>query len=263
MDDALFTSLCAQLQGRSERLYLHVMGEPLTHPRLPLLLDTCESYCHKVHLVTNGLLLPELGDSLTSKPALSQLNVSLHGLAGQANEGRLRGILAFVKKHADTTGGKKGPVVQLRLWNKGATDPGFQPTAFRLIQETFCLPYSLERRLDTRRSFMLAENVCIDFTEPFEWPSLDNNDRGQRGACYGLRRQCAVLADGTVTACCLDNNGTLALGNAGERPLFEILNGERALAIRSGFERGMVVENLCRKCSYRLRFSVKGDAAIA
>jgi MoaA/NifB/PqqE/SkfB family radical SAM enzyme len=254
MDEALFGSLCAQLQGRSERMYLHVMGEPLLHPRLPQFLDLCESYAHKVYLVTNGLCLAGFVDALAGKPALRQINVSLHGLTGQVSEGGLRNLLAAVKKLADLPAGSTGRIVQLRLWNKGAADPAFQTAAFRLIRETYNLPYQLEDRLHDRRSFMLADNVCIDSAEPFTWPSLDNDDYGGRGTCYGLRRQCAVLADGTVTACCLDNNGTLDLGSARERPLADILSGTRALALRKGFEQGAVVEELCRKCSYRLRF---------
>ncbi len=255
MDDALFGSLCAQLKGRSERMFLHVMGEPLRHPRLPHLLDLCELHGHKVHLVTNGIFLAGLGDALAQKPAIRQLNISLHGLAGQIDEGVLRTVLGAVKRFAAISAGKPGRIVQLRLWNKGAADPAFQSAALRLIRETFELPYPLEDRLDSQRSFMIGENVCIDSAARFEWPSLDNNDYGGRGACYGLRRQCAVLADGTVTACCLDNNGIINLGNARERPLLDLLRGKRALALRQGFEQGRVVEELCRKCSFRLRFS--------
>ena len=126
---------------------------------------------------------------------------------------------------------------------------------FRLIRETFDLPYPPEDQLKIKRSFMIGKNLCIDSAAQFEWPSLANKDYGDVGTCYGLRKQCAVLADGTVTACCLDNNAALCLGNIWQRPLMEILSGKRAVAIRKGFERGVVVEELCKKCSYRLRFT--------
>jgi MoaA/NifB/PqqE/SkfB family radical SAM enzyme len=263
MDDALFDSVCKQLTGLSEQLFFHVMGEPLLHPRLPAFLDICESYGHRVHVVTNGLLLAKLCTTLAAKPALRQLNVSLHSCAGQSNGADLRTVLAAVKLFIDTTAEGPGPIVQLRLWNKGAADPAFQRAALGFIEETFNLPHSIEERLSVRRSFMLGERLCIDSTEPFEWPSIDNKDYGGRGTCYGLRKQCAVLADGAVTACCLDNNGILNLGNAGERSLSDILSGDRARAIREGFERGFIAEELCRKCSYRLRFKGgKGRALV-
>jgi radical SAM protein with 4Fe4S-binding SPASM domain len=78
---------------------------------------------------------------------------------------------------------------------------------------------------------------------------------GEAGTCLGLRKQCAILADGTVTPCCLDGNGELALGSAKVTMLADILSGPRATAIRQGFERGVVVEDLCRRCTYRLRFT--------
>ena len=41
--------------------------------------------------------------------------------------------------------------------------------------------------------------------------------------CHGLRRQLAVLCDGTVVPCCLDGEGELALGNLFRQELEDIL----------------------------------------
>jgi MoaA/NifB/PqqE/SkfB family radical SAM enzyme len=255
MDDGLFEIACAQLQGRVEHLHLHVMGEPLLHPRLEKYLDVCAFYGHRVSLITNGLLLAQRGPGLTAKPALRLLGVSLHSYSGQMDEAGLRSYLEAVKNFAALAADGSRCIVQMRFWNKGV-DSASQAGLFQLIEETFCLPYSLEDKLKTRRSFMLGTNLCLDSSAPFQWPSLDNEDYGGQGTCYGLRRQCAVLADGTVTACCLDNNGTLDLGNIRERSLTDIFSGIRAVAIRGGFEQGVVVEELCRKCPYRLRFKL-------
>ena len=63
-----------------------------------------------------------------------------------------------------------------------------------------------------------------------------------------------VLVDGTVVPCCLDNEGTIALGNILETPLQDILDGERARALFEGFSRRRAVEPLCRKCGYARRY---------
>jgi MoaA/NifB/PqqE/SkfB family radical SAM enzyme len=255
MDEALFETVCAQLKGRSQRLFLHVMGEPLLHPRLSSFLDICAKYQHHTTVITNGVLLSQHGETLVSRPALKQLSISLHSCISQSTNDSFQAYFDAIKDFVDTAAIRTDLVVQLRLWNKGSADPSFQAMMFRIIQATFGLPFPPEDQLKMKRSFMIGKNLCIDSVTSFEWPSLDNKDYGEAGTCYGLRQQCAILADGTVTACCLDNNGVLGIGNIRQRPLMEILSGERAVAIRKGFERGVVVEELCRKCSFRLRFN--------
>ena len=261
MDEALFDAICSQLAGCSQRLYFHVMGEPLLHPRLAAFLDICARYNHNVYLVTNGMWLAKRHEDLVLKPALRQLCVSVRSCVGQLNEEEFRSYFDAVKNIADTLAKNSGATTQLRLWNKGVDDLAYQTMLFRLIQETFGLSFGLEDALGSRRALLLGKNLCIDSSAPFEWPSLNNKNYGGRGTCYGLRRQCAILADGTVTACCLDNNGILNLGAIRERSLTDILSGKRAIAIRQGFERGVVVEELCRKCSYRLRFTMRSKKA--
>lgn len=255
MDETLFDAICGQLRGLVQRLYLHVMGEPLLHPRLAAYLDICSFYGHRVNIVSNGTLLAQRGGELLEKPALRQLSVSLHSQARQGGEESLHAYLRAIRDFAAQAALRSDFLVQLRLWNKGASDPAFQSVMLQSIQETFGLPDALGQRLNDRRSFMLGKNLCIDSVEPFEWPSLSGKDYGDKGTCLGLRKQCAILADGEVTACCLDNNGALGCGTVKERALRDILSGARASAIREGFERGIVVEPLCRRCAYRLRFT--------
>ena len=252
MDEALFDAICGQLRGLARRLYLHVMGEPLLHPRLAAYLDICSFYGHGVNLITNGTLLAKRGGDLLEAPALRQLSVSLHSHAQEGSEEDLRAYLRDIRDFAARAAFRGDFIVQLRLWNKGADDPAVM---LRSIRETFGLTAALKQRLNDRRSFMLGKNLCIDSVEPFEWPSLSGKDYGDKGTCLGLRKQCAILADGEVTACCLDNNGALGCGTVKERALTDILSGTRATAIRRGFEQGAIVEPLCRRCSYRLRFS--------
>jgi radical SAM protein with 4Fe4S-binding SPASM domain len=80
-------------------------------------------------------------------------------------------------------------------------------------------------------------------------------DFGESGFCLGLREQFAVLADGTVVPCCLDRNADMALGNIFKQPINDILEGERARRIVDGFSKRQIAEELCRKCSYRQRFT--------
>ena len=65
------------------------------------------------------------------------------------------------------------------------------------------------------------------------------------------------LSDGTVVPCCLDHEGTLALGNLFRQELADMLAAPLARAMREGFERGERAAPLCRRCGYAERFGAR------
>jgi sulfatase maturation enzyme AslB (radical SAM superfamily) len=58
-----------------------------------------------------------------------------------------------------------------------------------------------------------------------------------------------------VVPCCLDHNADIPLGNVFNQPLTQILSSPRAAAMREGFAKGQLTEDLCRRCGYISRFS--------
>ncbi|MBR6709805.1 MAG: SPASM domain-containing protein, partial [Clostridia bacterium] len=96
----------------------------------------------------------------------------------------------------------------------------------------------------------LADRVFLEWGERFDWPDLEGTYVGEQHGCYGLRDQVGVLCDGTVVPCCLDAEGTIALGNLFERELDEILASPRAVALKRSFETRRVCEPLCLHCGY-------------
>ena len=79
---------------------------------------------------------------------------------------------------------------------------------------------------------------------------------GEKVFCHGLSDQFAILCDGTVTPCCLDAEGDIALGNIFESDIRTILTSDRAIAIKQGFSKKTAVEDLCRRCGYARRFKI-------
>ena len=63
--------------------------------------------------------------------------------------------------------------------------------------------------------------------------------------------QLAILVDGTVTPCCLDNDGDIALGNIFAEELKDIITNEKSVKIINGFKNRIAVEELCKKCTFR------------
>ena len=90
----------------------------------------------------------------------------------------------------------------------------------------------------------------MEWGDRFDWPDLNAPDYGDQVSCYGLRDHFGILCDGTVVPCCLDSEGTIALGNVFHEELSEILSSPRAIRIAAGFRCRTGAEALCRRCGY-------------
>lgn len=236
---------------------LHVKGEPLLHPKLGLLLDICAEEGMQAVLTTNGTLIAKARPALLGKPALRQINLSLHSFEGDDPDrlaAYLDPLLAFAGEAAS-----RGTAVSLRLWNGEASADGsgsWNQSRLLLARLTERFPEAgnLERPLAPGSGIKLAERAYLNRDLVFDWPSLSAPEDDGTGFCHGLRSHAAVLADGTVVPCCLDGEGVIALGQLGESTFAEILASERALRLKEGFSRRRAVEELCRKCGYRKKF---------
>ena len=102
-------------------------------------------------------------------------------------------------------------------------------------------------------NYTLAPNIYLSTASKFKWPSLKDST-SSNGYCHALKDQIAVLVDGTVVPCCLDNNGDINLGNIFEESLEDILQKEKTLKIIENFKNRIATEELCKKCTYKNRF---------
>ncbi len=242
-----FRLLAGKLRRHTDYLYFHLLGEPLLHPELGALLRIAGELGFACMITTNGSLLPERGELLLAAERLRKVSISLQSFEanpGGELEGYLSGCLAFARKAAE-----KGVFCELRLWNRGGLET-LNPAIRERLEACFPLPWE-----KSRNGWKLAERIWLDPGERFDWPDLDAPDRGERCFCYGLRNQIGVLCDGTVVPCCLDHEGDIPLGNLFTQELDEILASPRARAIYEGFSRRRAVEELCRRCGYRTRFT--------
>ena len=242
-----FRAAARKLRPCTEYLYLHLMGEPLLHPRLEELLAVCAELRFKVVVTTNGVLLPRRAAALLACPALYKVSVSLHsfegngGAEGPALTAYLEGVCGFAEQAAE-----RGAIVALRLWNGGGAD-ALNPAILRYLEARFPEPAT------HRTGLTLAERIYLEYGRRFDWPDPAAPERDVR-FCMGLRDHVGVLWDGTVVPCCLDADGAVPLGNLFAEDLGEILSSPRARAIYEGFSQGRAAEDLCRRCGYAERF---------
>lgn len=241
MTQAEYAHVLEQLAGKTQYIYHHLMGEPLTHPLLPQFIQMARQAGFHPMITTNGTLLDSRADVLLGK-GLHKLNISLHSFEGDASDAHRR----YIEKVADFAGkaADAGTIVSLRLWNSGCDD-GRNKITLALLKEKFP-----EQWAENTRGYRIRDKLFLEWGNRFVWPDLSAPDNGHQVFCYGLLDQFGILCDGTVVPCCLDSDGAVALGNIFHEELSDILSSSRAQAIAKGFRCRTAAEELCRRCGY-------------
>lgn len=242
-----FSHILDELEGLTEYIYLHVMGEPLTHPELCEFISIASSRGFKCAITTNGTLLknrPEILDS-----GVYKINISVHSFE-KGTEEEFLSYVSSIMDFADESS-RRGILTILRLWNKGY-DEGRNIDIRALLANRF----SDEEWHSGPRGSRLRNKLHLEYGERFDWPDAACEPLGDDVFCYGLGDHFGILSDGRVIPCCLDREAEIDLGNVYEKSLAEILSSERSEAIRKGFKQKCAVEELCKKCGYARRFKL-------
>lgn len=240
-----FKTVLNKLKGYTEYLYFHLLGEPLLHPDFERFLTYAQENNFKVTVTTNGTLINSHRDFL-SKCGLYKIVFSLHSFEANTMSVPINDYLdscfSFGREVMSKT------IVVFRLWNYGGENSMNDEILSRLRM------FYPQEWQEGKNGTKIANKTFLQFGDKFDWPSLENTHDDKNIFCYGLRDQIGILADGTLVPCCLDSDGTVALGNIFESDLEEILNSERAKSVFKGFSERNAPEELCRKCTYARRF---------
>ena len=248
-----FSRIVSSLRGVTKYLYLHVLGEPLTHPLLPAFIEHATKNGFKVAITTNGTLLDKCGNSLILAGAY-KVNISLHSFEKQDSQEKqkeyINSCIDFAQRASE-----QGVLCILRLWNKTAEknspEEALNEYTLELLHKRFGEDWHF-----SDRGARIHDKLHLEYGNRFEWPDANIESLGDRVFCHGLSDQFAILCDGTVTPCCLDAEGDIALGNIFESDIRTILASERAVAIKQGFSNKLAVEDLCKRCGYARRFKL-------
>lgn len=258
MNKEEFTYILNEVKPFTDHIYFHLMGEPLLNENIEYFLEESSKREFYVNLTTNGTLLNKVGDKLINAKALRQVNISLHSFEANKKtlelEEYLQSVTDFIKKTRENS----DIICAIRLWNMDSEtlkgENSLNKEILNIIEKNLNLEFSLSEKLQENNRIKLQDKVYLNMAEKFEWPDIQIGNLGEEVFCHGLRNQIGILVDGTVVPCCLDSDGNLALGNVFEKPLIDILDGERSTNIYNGFSRRIAVEELCKKCGYATRF---------
>ena len=250
-----FEKIISQAAPLAEQVCLHLMGEPLAHPQFKEILSTCENYDSKAQITTNGILLKRHKETLLSSNAVRQINVSLQSYMDNFPHKNfmeyLDKVYAFIE---DARAIRPDLYLNLRLWNFGDSGDEKNDAVFEYLENK--LNTQINRRVEVGavKSKKIAEKLYLHFDSRFEWPRMGLPVQGEKGRCNGLKDHLAIHADGTVVPCCLDDQKIINLGNCLETSLEEVIESDRSVRIKEGFSKGVLVEDLCKRCSYINRF---------
>lgn len=247
-----FEQILQRLQGKTNHIYYHLMGEPLSHPQLPEFIGMARERGFRSIITTNGTLLARRGQELI-QAGPHKVSISLHsfegelgGTAGQ-DEAAYERYMNQVADFADQAS-QAGIIVVLRLWNRGH-DGGRNDLTFEFLRSR------LEGQwVENTRGIRIRDKLHLEWGDRFAWPDLAAEIQGEEVSCWGLKDHFGILCDGTVVPCCLDSNGVIALGNIFEEEIEAILGSPRARAMVEGFACRQASEELCRRCGYAQRF---------
>ena len=240
-----FSHILDQLQGQTDYLYYHLMGEPLLHPELPQFLESASRRGFRSVITTNGTLLKKRGAELVDA-GVHKVSISIHSFEEDDEQAYCRYLAEtadFAEMAADA-----GVIVVFRLWNRGCDD-GRNAVALSYLRSRLAGEWA-----ENTRGIRIRDKLHLEWGDRFAWPDKDAPDRGSDVFCYGLRDHFGILCDGSVVPCCMDSDGVITLGNIFEQELGSILASPRAKAMMAGFERRTASEDLCRRCGYARRF---------
>ena len=251
-----FENIIKQIKDYTNLIALHVKGEPLLHPDLEKILKICEENDILVNITTNATLLEKNVDMLIASKAVRQLNLSLHSI----NKNENTNIYKFeqYKKNVFNATRKilkeSKIIITYRLWNlENIEENGENYRILKELENEFKINDLVN--VAKKESFVkLAENAFLNQDLEFVWPSMNSNVISECGTCWGLRNQVAILVNGDVVPCCLDENGEINLGNIYKSTFEEILDNNLTKKLIKGFEENKIIHNLCKRCGFRSKF---------
>lgn len=230
-----FRIILDKLEGYTNHLYLHVLGEPLLHPNIKEIINIA-SKKYQVNITTNGYLI----DRISNCENIRQINISLHSfneLNKKSIEEYLHSIFTVAARLSCKT------YINYRLW--------INNTYTKKILTYINKEYHTDLRInDLKDNNTLAPNIFLSTHKEFIWPNISNPIISKRGTCYALKDHIGILVDGTIVPCCLDADGIINLGNIYEESLGDIIESKRYKQMLQGFKENQKCEELCQRCNF-------------
>ncbi len=242
-----FKHILKQAKNYTDFIYLHVQGEPLSHPNFNEILNLCDTYKMHVQLVTNATFLNQYLD-IYQHPSLRKISISLQSIEYQKIDIHtyMDTILSFIEVCIK----ENKPILELRFWRNDQYELPKTKAALECLKQKYTLILT-----ERNNHYRISDTVYVDFDNMFTWPDITSNTLSQNGTCLGAKQQIAILSNGDVVPCCLDTDAHVLLGNIFNQSLEDILNDVPYKQLVKEFNDHKIQNPFCLRCTYRLRFS--------
>ena len=247
-----FEEIVKKIHNYTKLVCLHVKGEPLLHKNLEAILNVLEKYNLKANITTNGTLIKDKLDIIKNSKSVRQINFSIHSIMQNENltQEYLRDIFESVEELKNT-------IISYRIWNlQNIKDNDINKNIIEATEEYYEIS-NLKQQLIENEFIQLRKNIFINQDIEFTWPDINKEEIIENGRCLALKDQVAILVDGTVVPCCLDNNGDIPLGNIFQETMEEILGNPKSILIKKNFENSIITCTLCKTCGFLKRLENK------
>lgn len=232
-----YSKVLENIKPYTKYVYLHLMGEPLLHPKINEIIDMTSDIAINVNITTNGYLI----DRVVSNKNIRQINVSLHSFDDKYKIN----LDDYLNKVFDACEilNNNGTIINYRLW---VNSKYYQEIINKLKEK-----YNTKIKFNHNGNFTLKDNIFVSKKEEFTWPTLNSNEEGGSiGTCLALKDHIGILSNLDVVACCLDSNGDISFGNLNDISLSDILSSKKFLKLKNEFEHNIKSEKLCQNCNF-------------
>lgn len=247
-----FEKVIKKVHNYTKLVCLHVKGEPLLSPELDKILEIIEKYGLETNITTNGTIINDKIDILKNSKAVRQINISIHSITqnDKLDAKYFSNIFQTVDKLSNI-------IVSYRLWNiTYLQENDINKEIIEALEKHYGIR-NLAEKLKHNNFLKIRDNLFINQDIEFTWPDIKGEEIIQKGRCLALKEQIAILVDGTVVPCCLDNNGDIPLGNIFEENLETILNNQKSKIIKTNFENSIITCKLCKTCGFLKKLEKK------
>jgi len=261
--------------GFTNKVYFHVLGEPLLHPDVFAIVNHAADVGMKPVIFTNGSVLTEkrVGDILSSK--VSELVISMQTINRESYE-KLRRTpfdwdtyLARIQTalvYASNATGSCPFRVSIGIKKPDPTYPEdlffFEYKSNNQIKKNIALIFSRVEGIDWGQVFKqfctddLARTPTIKIHEKLKlsvkqignFRRVREREPTKFGHCIFFGKEFAVLSDGTICFCHIDYDGQTSIGNINNNSLVDIFSSSEFMNLFEAFSAGRTVPDGCRNC---------------
>ncbi len=227
MGDGLCRSIVPQLAGMGiSYVKLFLFGEPLCHPRLAQLAAYTRENGIAPIVNTNAYSLTEDRSRELLDAGLETIIFSVDGVTPKT--------YSLIRRGSDLERVRSNIHRFLEL----ASARNDRPTT--VMQ--YAVSKLNEHEVEDFRRFWVGKMDRLNFTRITEYAGIEGLKTYEyktlnRRPCPDTWSKMVILADGTVTTCCLDLNGELGMGDANKTPLKDIWRSPEWGAIRLAHQR--------------------------